>query len=139
MKLLVILAGLLTLAVALPAEDATPVSDVATSKQLPPKAKATAQAGKGSAKGHEGESFYLEAWSHHEPINRTLFTACHEGAAIEALCVGKKTGKKVATGSLFTLSGTTKKDDSEGYLTWNLVSNSAAGTSLNHPVYLYNR
>lgn len=153
MKLLALAATLLALtsALALPAEDTTDVADTADKggngkgkghnkghKKHHGKGRKGGKAGGGDNGGPKGSSsggsssgggskeFYLQIQSHHQPTNNMALYACHEGAAIEGLCVGTQPpGKSAADTSLFTLtggSGKGKEAADEGYLTWSLTA-----------------
>jgi hypothetical protein len=65
--------------------------------------------------------FYLVAISDDPKVNGTHFEACHEGAAIESLCVGPKKVGSDSSFSTYRLNNT-KSYPNEGVLSWVLHS-----------------
>lgn len=75
----------------------------------------------------QSKPFYLVAYSDLEKYNNTAFGACHEGAGIEALCVGgklEKAGPKLQT---FRFN-TTHAEPTQGLVTYELVGSNFKGT-----------
>jgi len=67
--------------------------------------------------------FQLVAHTHNETYNGTVFTPCHEGAAIEGLCVGPKNTTSIYSNFNFNTtvySQTNVTDGPSGLLVWTL-------------------
>lgn len=85
-----------------------------------------------TASARQSDRFYLVAVSDNPKVNGTYFYACHEGAAIEALCVGGKKPDKNPAVDTYRLNNTASMPN-QGVLSWLLVGSDFKGSSYFHP------
>ncbi|KAK5167418.1 uncharacterized protein LTR77_007117 [Saxophila tyrrhenica] len=87
-----------------------------------------------SAGAKQSRPFYLVAVSHVNSINNTAFFACHEGAAIEGLCVAKKIPKTKPQAATYRLNNT-NQNPNEGLLSYQLVAGNFKSTGCSSRKY----
>jgi hypothetical protein len=76
---------------------------------------ATFLAGATAQNTNQSAPFHLSVVSNNATLNGSSFISCHEGAAIEGLCVS------AAPGDIYYFNYSTATSEPYGYLTWTLV------------------
>lgn len=82
-----------------------------------------------TAVARQSDPFYLVAISDNPKVNGTYFDACHEGAAIEGLCVGGKKPTTKPAYDTYRLNNTASTPN-QGILSWLLVGGNFKGAFL---------
>lgn len=76
--------------------------------------------------------FFLQIQSNNTSVNGRYISACHAGAAIQALCINKGTNKPVSNIEsfvyYFNYTGSSGQPDELGTLTWNMPISGGGGT-----------
>ena len=80
------------------------------------------------ASAKQSDPFFLVLHSDDSTLNGKALTACHEGAAIEGLCVDVPLAKAKAKYDTFTFNYT-KSTPNSGSLNFELIGGSFKGTS----------